>query len=60
MTGARTMRSKKHVLELFTKEDPWPIRLTVMVIWLTFLLGLAVLLKESTASLWALLFKRLL
>jgi len=36
------MPSKKHVVELFTKDDPWPVRLAVLVIWLIFLLGLVV------------------
>jgi hypothetical protein len=52
------MQSKKHVLKYFQK-DPWPVRMAVLVIWLTFLLVLADLLKESPAPLWALL-KRLI
>jgi hypothetical protein len=51
------VRSKKHVLELFTKEDPWPIRLAVLVIWLIFLLVLAGLLTGSATPLWSLLKK---
>ncbi|MFC5510599.1 hypothetical protein ACFPOU_05630 [Massilia jejuensis] len=37
-------QQRKHVLEFFQK-DPWPVRLVVLAMWLTFLLVLAGLLS---------------
>lgn len=54
------MRSKKHVLEFF-KNDPWPVRMGVLVIWLIFSLALVVYFSEGIGR-WpilALLIKRL-
>jgi hypothetical protein len=51
------MGSKKQVWELFTKDDPWLLRLLVFVVWLIFLLGLVALLKEWAAPLWLLLIR---
>lgn len=37
-------QQRKHVLEFFQK-DPWPVRVVVLAMWLTFLLILAGLLS---------------
>jgi len=34
-------QQRKHVLEFFQK-DPWPVRVGVLAMWLTFLLAVAV------------------
>lgn len=54
-------QQRKHVLDFFQK-DPWPVRLVLLAMWLTFLLILAGLLSGLSDELkWlAFLLKRLL
>lgn len=54
-------KQRKHVLEFFQK-DPWPVRVGVLAMWLTYSLVLAALLLGATAKMprLALLLKGLL
>jgi hypothetical protein len=40
-TERHMKQQRKHVLEFFQK-DPWPVRVGVLAMWLTFLLAVAV------------------
>lgn len=39
------MRAEKRVLDLFTKEDPWPVRMGALAMWLIYSLVLVVLIS---------------